>query len=266
MNSVKLLKAYIKWYWKAKNLHGIHSPFLFDFIKDCLNKDEMHEHFGQIESLRETYRRDSKMLVYQDPGAGNRRRPNPGLSVKQTQVKAIAKTSLQKPKYCRLFFRLIRYFNITSVLELGTSLGITTSYMSLANKDATIDTIEGVEQISALALSTFERLECTNVYLHRGLFDQRLPELLRPEKQYELVFVDGNHKGEALLNYFGLLIKHIPNHGVLVLDDIRWSTSMFEAWEQIKKDHRVRVTLDFFNMGMLFFDPALSKENFYIKF
>ncbi len=266
MNSAKLLKSYIKWYWKAKNLHGIHSPFLYDFIKDCLNTNDEHELFGQIESIREIYRRDTTRLIYQDPGAGNRRGTKPGQVHKQTQVKAIAKTSLQKPKYSRLLFRLIKHFTIKSALELGTSLGITTSYMSLANKDATIDTIEGVEVIAALALSTFEKLERTNIHLHKGTFDQILPHLLKQGKQYELVYIDGNHKGEALLKYFDLLIKHIPKHGVLVLDDIRWSTSMYEAWKKIEKDPRVQVTIDFFNMGMVFFNPALSKENFYIKF
>jgi predicted O-methyltransferase YrrM len=102
--------------------------------------------------------------------------------------------------------------------------------------------------------------------LHIGTFDEILPTLINHKKQYEMVFIDGDHKGSSLLKYFDQIVKQIPDHGVIIVDDIRWSSSMYEAWNEIKNRPDVKVTLDLFYMGLVFLKPGLSKENFMIKF
>jgi predicted O-methyltransferase YrrM len=264
MSRFWLLQQYIKWYFTAKNLHGTHSPFMYSFLDSCLNKAHDKKLFRDIEDRRKELKKNTTILHYTDPGAGNRNKNEP--SITQRKVSTIARNSLQPQRYGLLFNSMISYFEIENVLELGTSLGITSAYMSRANQSVSIDTIEGAKEVAALARETFLKLNCNNISLHIGTFDEILPTLLNGKRQFQMVFIDGDHKGLSLLKYFNQIVKHIPEHGVIVVDDIRWSRSMFDAWNQIKKHPDVQITVDLFNMGLVFLKQGLSKENFMIKF
>jgi len=266
MNNLQLIKAFIKWYIKARNLHGIHSPFLYEFAKDCLYHDYDRSLFRDIEKERKILKCDNTPISYIDPGAGNRGINLNGQKTKTRTVKNIAHNSLQKAKYSRLFYALIKHLDCQNILELGTSLGITTSYMSLANRKAEIETIEGVKEIAEIAARTFNNLNCTNIKLHIGNFDELLPTILSHNKLYDLVFIDGNHQGDFLLKYFSLIIKHMATHGVIIVDDIRWSESMYNSWQIIKERPDVTLTVDLFFMGLAFKNPALSKENYMVRY
>jgi predicted O-methyltransferase YrrM len=266
MNNLQLIREYFRWYLKAKNLHGIHSPFLYNFAKDCLYRDFDKGLFGPIEDERKRLKSDNTLISYMDPGAGNRGAKSLNPKIKTLSVKNIAHNSLQNAKYGRLFYALINYFGYRRILEMGTSLGITTSYMSMASKDAEIETIEGVKEIAEIASRTFQNLNCPNITLHIGNFDDVLPDILSHNKQYDLVFIDGNHRGSCLLKYFDLIIKHIPPHGVIIVDDIRWSESMNKAWQNIILRPEITMSVDLFFMGLAFINPAFSKDDFQVRF
>jgi predicted O-methyltransferase YrrM len=255
----RLIHEYFKWYKKARNRHGIHSPFIYHFVENCLNKDDKAPFFHEIENLRQELFSSDTILDYNDPGAGSR-----AIKSHAKTVKKLAHTSLQKPKYCRFLHRLATYLNVTHALELGTSFGITTSYLSCASDHIRIDTIEGVQVIADIAETNFKKLQIQNIHLHRGTFSQILPALLN--KKYDLVFIDGDHRGDKLLSYFEDIVKHISEKGVIVIDDIRWSDSMLLAWQKIIARPDVAVSVDLFSMGLIFFRPGMSKENFYLKF
>jgi predicted O-methyltransferase YrrM len=260
-NNIRLVKHYFSWYLKAKNLHGIHSPFIYRFNDLCINNDERLPEFIPIEELREELLKDNTPLTYTDPGAGNR------IASKQVKtISTVTRNSLQKSRHCRLLYRIARYFNSQNILELGTSLGITTAYLSKACPLATIHTIEGALPIALMAEENFNRLKCSNIITHQGLFNEILPKILIDNQSFDLVFIDGDHKGESLLKYFNDIIKHIPPHGVIIIDDIRWSDSMWHAWQFLSQHPDIRVTVDLLTMGVVFVNPSLSKEHFIIKF
>ncbi len=200
-----------------------------------------------------------------DPGAGSRGdNPLHKALPKTRSIARIANRSLQPARYAGMLYRIAVYFNYKKILEMGTNLGITAAYLSKAH--AQVHTIEGAHAIAEVAEEVFNNLNCKNIQLHKGNFDCLLPHLLNRHEQFDMVFLDGDHNGEKVLKYFNLLIKHISKEGVLVLDDIRWSSSMQQAWRAIKNHPDVNVTVDLFFMGLVFFNPALSKEHFNIRF
>ncbi len=268
MNSLQLLKDYLVWYISSNNRHGVHSPFMYNFIDKCLYATHPAENFAAIEAQRARLINNRETLTYKDLGAGTRNRKtinNGGLTKKS--IRQIARSSLQPPKYSRLMYRIARHFQCKNILEMGTSFGITTAYLSQAVKNTgTISTLEGADAIADIAQDVFNNLNCGNVTLHRGDFSDTLPVAANNYAPWDLVFLDGNHNGSAVLNYFSFLVKHISTEGVLIVDDIRWSSSMWEAWNTIKSQPQVRVTADLFFMGLVFFNPVLSKEHFKIRF
>jgi predicted O-methyltransferase YrrM len=268
MDNLLLIKEYLKWRFQAKNLHGVHSPFLFQFMNKCLYQETSTDEFQEIEKLRSGLLKKREILEFIDPGAGSFKEQSKNQippPYTKKKIRDIARFSLQRKKFCRLFYRMIQYFQFNSVLELGTSLGITTCYLAKADPDAEILTIEGAAPVAKTALSVFEKLNVKNVRLMEGRFDDILPGI-PAEKMFDMIIIDGNHRGDATLRYFSWCVKHIHLEGVVVVDDIRWSGDMYDAWSEINAHPHVTVTVDLFSLGLVFFNKRLSKENFKISF
>jgi predicted O-methyltransferase YrrM len=264
MEIIRLISHYFEWYQKAKNRHGVHSPFMYHFNENCINKSFPAGFFKDIEKERELLLRNKVTLTFSDPGAGSKQGRKADNPLTTRRICDIARHSLKKPGHCRFLYSLAIYLGAKNILELGTSLGITTAYM--ARSGATVDTIEGAAEIADIAEGHFRKLQCPDVNLYRGVFDEVLPRLLNKSGKYDLIFIDGDHRGESLLKYFRQTVKHISPGGVIVIDDIRWSESMYDAWKTIIESEEVIVSADMFSMGLLFFRQGMSREKFTLRF
>lgn len=261
MDKLKFLLSYLKYLIKSQTRHDVHSPFVFDLVEKVINnKNELTGH-NEIEKFRKELWRDETVLTITDLGAGSVRVPT-----KKRKVMEIAKTSLKSKKYASLLARLIRYFAPKTVIELGTSLGITTLYFSNASPGSAIYTIEGSPEIVRIARSNFNKVPSKNIESIQGNFDDELPALLQNINHADFVFFDGNHRKEATLKYFKMCLKYKTNESVFVFDDINWSEEMQEAWEEIKAHPEVSVTVDLFFQGIVFFRKELQKQDFIIRF
>ncbi|MBM3412913.1 MAG: class I SAM-dependent methyltransferase [Bacteroidetes bacterium] len=242
--------------------HGIHSPFVFDFLKNVLQDKTLYKEYDYWTAWRNTMLANKTKLSLTDIGAGSR-----SGSYTDRSVSSIAKTAAKSPATAKLFFRIVRYYKPETILELGTSLGLSSAFFSLARPTASIHTIEGVGAIAEVAKRNFINWNCTNVQLKFGNLDQVLVELLKQVKSPDLVFMDGNHQEEATKRYFLELLPFISNNTIIIVDDIRWSRGMENAWSFIQSQEQVRMTLDFFHFGIVLFRPSfLAKSHFRIRF
>jgi predicted O-methyltransferase YrrM len=181
-------------------------------------------------------------------------------------ISKVAKHSCVQPLYGQLLFRISRYFRPTVMLELGTSLGISTAYMAMGNPQGKLTTIEGCPETAANAKENFELLGLTNIMQITGSFKDVLPDLLQKLEKVDLCFIDGNHRKKPSLHYFYQCLQHFGDDSVLIMDDIHWSVEMEEAWLEIKSNPSVSITIDLFRVGLVFFKKGLSKEDFIIRF
>ncbi len=271
VKKLSFLFKYILHWFSAKNAHGIHSPFVFDLYNDVINKKGSYYSFDKIEQLRKKLLASTKEIEVTDLGAGR--------SGKKT-IYEIAGRSAKSKKYCELLFRIAYHFSTRggsasdekpkTILELGTSLGISTSYLASANPTAKIITIEGCPNTANEAKKNFEILGLKNIESIVGNFDETLSNILAkhcklPTANCQLFFFDGNHRKEPTLNYFNQCLAHSNNDSVFIFDDIHWSDEMEEAWEEIKKNSKVTVTVDLFFLGLVFFRKEQVKEDFIIR-
>jgi len=263
-SSFQLAKKYIRYYTNAKNGkgHGIHSPFVFDFVIHVLNDTNNYSCYNKIEPLRQQLLRDNSVIEVEDFGAGSAVIP----AVKR-KIKAIAKSSLKNKKFAKLLFRIANYYKPETIVELGTSFGITASYMACANKKSKVYTFEGSKAIAAIALQNFKKAGLQNINLITGNFDETFSDALATIKKAGLAFVDGNHRKKATLDYFSQLQKKSVPGSIFIFDDIHWSLEMEEAWAQIQHDPSVTLTVDLFFVGIVFFNPDFKvKQHFTIRF
>ena len=255
MKQLRLLYKYIIHFFSARNTkgHGVHSPFLFNFTTFILNNRGLYYIFPKIEWVRTTLLHDKRTINILDYGTGyDRERP----------VSDIAKSSLKSAKYGQLLFRMINYLKIKNVLELGTSLGVTTSYLASSSSDIRCVSLEGCPQIAQIAQDNFKKLKLRNIELVIGNIDNTLSEVLDGIEELGLIFFDANHRSQSVLNYFNLCIPKINDNTVMVIDDIYWSADMEYAWEVIKKSSKVTSTIDLFQVGIVFFNPNLHKKHY----
>jgi predicted O-methyltransferase YrrM len=267
VKSISFLIKYIKYLLSAKTPHGIHSPFVFELVNEVINKKGSYYAYEKIEQIRRKLLISLKQIEVTDLGTGR--------SGKRT-ISEIAELSLKSEKYGQLLFRLAYHFKPNTILELGTSLGISTSYLASANPNAKVITIEGCPNIANEAKKNFESLELNNIESVVGNFDDALLAVLaRNQKPVRkdsfgearsMVFFDGNHRKEPTLKYFFQCLEHAGNDSVFVFDDIHWSNEMEEAWAEIKSHPQVTVTVDLFFLGIVFFRKEQAKEDFIIRF
>ena len=249
---------YLKFLCTATNHHGIHSPFIYDLATKCLYAKTDNTITTQLKAYRNALLSKNETLDITDYGAGSKR-----LKTSSRSVKQIAITSGTTLRRARLLYRIVNYLKPKHLLELGTSLGIATQAMALGHKEALVTSIEGCPNTAELAKQQLERFQIQNIEVITGPFEDQLPRL--KQQSWDLIFLDGNHQKEATLQYFEQLLPTMQNDSVFILDDIHWSKPMTEAWDFIKQHPRVRVTIDTFFWGLVFFRSEQHKENFKIR-
>jgi predicted O-methyltransferase YrrM len=260
----QLAKKYLHYYRTASNGkgHGIHSPFVFDFVKNVLNDKKTYPAYKPIESLRKKMLVNATVIEVEDFGAGST-----VIKTKKRIVSAIAASSLKPKKYAQLLYRMVKYYKPETILELGTSFGITTAYLASANETSTIFTCEGSSAIASIAKQNFETLQLKNVQLTEGDFSGTLSPLLSDLNTVNFAFADGNHRKEPTLDYFQQLLNHSTATTILVFDDIHWSAEMEKAWDTIKQHPSVTLTIDLFFIGIVFINPDFKiPQHFSIRF
>jgi hypothetical protein len=166
---------YIKYYFNASNGkgHGVHSPFVYSFIRSVLNNKELQ----------------------QEANYSN--------------------------KYRALIIRMVAYYMPANVMELDAKS---------KDKANIIEEIENTDSIG-------------------------------------LLYVKQIKNAEDLISYFNAALKKLNTQSILIFDGIHDSKEMEASWETIKMHKEVKLTIDLFKQGIVFFrQEQLEKENFIIRF
>ncbi len=259
-----LARKYLHYWITASNGkgHGVHSPFVFEFIKFVLNDRTTYACYGPIEKLRQQLRKNKSYIDVADFGAGSA-----VIKSNRRRIDHIAASSLKPVKFARLLFRIVQFYKPGTIVELGTSFGITTAYLASGNTAARVCTLEGADAIAAIAKEQFRTLSLQHIELLEGDFAKTLPVVLNRPGTISLAFVDGNHRKWPTLDYFEQLLLKCNEQTVLIFDDIHWSKEMEEAWEAIRADNRVTLTIDLFFIGLVWVNPTFKvKQHFSIRF
>jgi predicted O-methyltransferase YrrM len=255
--------AFLKYLNKSGTRHSVHSPFVYSLIEDVIRNRKNDPAFDAIHALRVEILRKTQLIEITDFGAGSGFK---NYEHRFEKVSQIARKSSVTEKYGRLLFYLVQYFKPQTIIELGTSLGISTLYLAMADPSVKVCTVEGCTTKSEQASANFEALKVTNIEQHIGRFDIVLPDVIRQVGKLDFAFIDGHHTYDATLGNFETLLNISHDNTVFVFDDIHWSAGMEKAWLEIASHERVTVSIDLFHMGIVFLKKGLSRQKFVIRF
>jgi len=249
MTNLHLILNFFRHFLSAKrNGHGVHSPFAFALCEEVFyNRHEFYD-FESLKLTRNLLLKNSTKITVTDFGAGSK-----FLNSNSRSIKDIAGGGISSTLQSEIFYKLINYLKFETVIELGTSIGLNTLYLSKSNPSGKVISIEGSKSLTDFSRELARKHKISNIQFVNGKFDDVLPGILSTVKNPFLLYVDGNHSYNATVNYFNMALQKKENDAVIILDDIYWSSGMTKAWEEIKKNDAVTLSIDAFYFGLVFF-------------
>ncbi|MEA4936058.1 MAG: class I SAM-dependent methyltransferase [Paludibacter sp.] len=258
MKKISYILRYFRHAITARNTggYGVHSPLIFNFIQYVLKEKHPYYIFREIEKIRRKNLNDHRKINVTDFGSRKS---------ESREISCIAALAVKPPEQAQLLFRIICYFRCKKIMELGTSLGITTMYMAAASSHESCITLEGCSETATVARENFRKLGMNDILLIECNISEQLENIFKQYGCQDFIFIDANHRYEALIEYFDLCANYSCDNTVIVVDDIYWSDGMQKAWNEIKNHPRVTTTIDIFHMGIVFVNPVLSRKDYKIR-
>ncbi len=263
VHKIRQILKYFQYLFTAKTKYGIHSPFVYSLVTEVFEDDKVSAECQKIRALRKQLCQSRRLLEVTDFGSGKGSRP---YTLHLKTVGQIAARSTVDPASGELLHRLVARFKPANILELGTSLGISTMYLATAAPRAKIFTIEGCSTTSEVARENFAGLNIQNIEMLTGRFEDVLPSLMQQTETVDFAYIDGHHEYEPTKKYVEMILRKVSSNSVVVIDDIHWSAGMERAWKEICEIPQVKVSVDVFRFGLLFFREGLTKQHFVIKY
>lgn len=279
------VSSWLKHQLTARNTggHGVHSPYLFEWVRMVMSDKNTYYVWDEIEEIRQEMLKDTRELEFVDYGSGKLK----GENGDRRRVCDIAKGSLARRKEAQLLARLVGWLGrplLTSpsrggigdeasedrkgltIVELGTSLGVTTAYLAAMDSRNKVVTYEGCPAVAEVARANWEKLGLSNIACVVGeITVDSLQLAVDSLSGIDVAFIDANHTCEATLTYFNALASRVHEKSVVVVDDIHYNEDMEKAWKAICADERVTTTMDLYRMGLVFFDKHYWRKHYKMR-
>jgi predicted O-methyltransferase YrrM len=247
---------------QSRRWDSFHSPHLFKLFSYCCDDKNVFPEIEKIEVLRNKLMHSKDTIKRSDYGAGNINSDNHPTK----QISSIARQSLSLPYQCRFLYRLMKWRKPEICIEFGTSLGITSLYLSYGIDTGKIISIEGDPVISSIAQNIFDEMQIKNIKAINSTFEDFVEKNLKELENVDFIFIDGNHRSGPLLSYYHALKPHIRSHTIIMVDDIYWSSDMNSGWTSLIEMPEVTQSVDCFQFGLLFFSSDfIAKQNYLIR-
>lgn len=260
--TIKTGLKYINYRLTAFTDHDLHSPFLFRFYSELINNKFPFDDFEKLNKIRKQLELNQQTIDVTDFGAGSKK-----IKDNKRTIAQITKHGIAPQKQAEFLYRLVNDINPKTIVELGTSVGLTTMYLAKASPKAKVYTFEGCPNLVQFSSQLFKNEKLQNITSIQGNFNDTFPDFVNKQDAIDLLYIDGNHAYEPTIKYFELALTKKHHQSVFIFDDINWSEDMQKAWAEISQHKDVTLSLDFFFFGMVFFRTEnKQKEHFVLKF
>lgn len=254
---IERIGLFVKWIFASKTVHSAHSPFLYNFIKDVISNKKKPTHLDDVLNYRKEVLSDKSLIEVEDLGSGGQKQ-----KIYKTNISKHAQNSLKSKAELRFFYNIINYLGVEKIIEFGSSFGVSTMAMSRADSVAKIYTIEGSENIYLYAQNAFKKMNAENIVAINANIDDVVKQKDYFSEKVDMVVIDANHTYDAVVKYTEFVKGLMSENSILILDDIHWSKDMNKAWRKIIEDECFTLSIEMWQMGILFTSTSFSKQNF----
>ncbi len=183
------------------------------------------------------------------------------VAISPNKIRSIVRHGISDQQRSSLLCRMIDYLQCKKVLELGTSVGINTAYLSMPDSVEQVVSVDANSDLIAIAKSVVAEGKSSKIQLINSDVDEYLD---MQAGSFDLVYLDADHTYEATMRYVQKLVSRASQNGIIVLDDIHWSVGMERAWEDLRLQHKL--TIERFNLGIIFMDGYEAEGHLVLDF
>ena len=222
-----MIGSYLKYLWQRKSEYSIHSPFVYDFMRKVLNDSGSNRDYDTIYRIGRLL--DKRKYI-----------------------------NYNLRKQSRLLYRMIRYFEPDSAVSFGSLTALNTAALALGHLQTKVYLEESED-----FLETLNSMGIVNVRLIQ-------PEEFDSEHFRKLntgfVFFGRDSFEDDTWDYLADCMNYKTVDSVFVFEGIHHNRDMEDAWEEIKANEDVSVTIDLYCIGMVFFREGIEKQDFILKY
>ncbi|HOY39604.1 MAG TPA: class I SAM-dependent methyltransferase [Bacteroidales bacterium] len=188
--------------------------------------------FSEIENQRKILLETHTEIEVIDKGAGSR-----VFKGNKRSIQRIARYCLTEQEDAQILFRLGAWAGSNHILELGTSLGVTTAYLATTPCNLELISIDACSNTIKEAKKLLSELSVENVTLLNSDFSLAIENLIKENRKFDFIYFDGDHNGLRMRNYYeGVRLNLVGKRYVMVFDDISWSRDMNTFWKYIARN------------------------------
>ena len=144
-------------------------------------------------------------------------------------------------------------------------MGISTLYLTDYEAGLHCIALENNPEFAAIATTVLK--EARNpIDLRVGCYTQLLPKALSDLDSVDFVYFNTRSEEQNNEQLFSMCMEAVSDQTIFVFDGIKSSGQMRKFWKTVRQDPRVRVTVDLYSMGLVFFDKRLYKRDYIVYF
>ncbi len=246
---LKIIRRFLQFWRKAKSIDSVDSPLLYELCTMIKAAKENKAEISLIEKRRKRLLKNKAKINRRSLGAKSAIYTTDEISISHIAQSAVS------PQYkCELLSSLLKWSGSVSVLELGTSLAISTGYIATVDSVKHIDSVEGSSSISAM--NSKDR-HSEKIKFYNQSFQSFIEAGIENGKRYDCIILDGHHEYSPTLSYVNQCKQVLNPSGVIIVDDIYWSDEMTKAWHELKSSQAYNLSIDLFLYGVLSQRPSV---------
>ena len=248
---LSIIRRFLSFWKSAKSIDSVDSPLLYNLSFIIKNSDGKSNDIMRIEQRRQSLLKKRTIINRESLGA-----PSTIYNRNEVGISQIAQSAVSPRYKCELLKNIVEWSESAKVLELGTSLAISTAYISTAANVKHIDTVEGSKSISVV---NEQDSHDDKIRFHTASFEIFIDTQLNLGTKYDCIVLDGHHEYLPTVTYVSQCRHMLNPTGLIILDDIYWSQGMTKAWEELKSNQDFNLCIDLFFYGILSMKPAVRE-------
>ena len=243
---------------KHRKGFGVHSPFVFYLVTKVIEERLPYYKYELVEKVRAALLRTKKQLQVKN-AEGN---------LQLRHISDEVKDNSLIPSYGQVLFRWVKHSKAKYLLELKASFGLSSMYMAASDSKSKLWTIEEGDTAKFAELS-YKHADFHNIHLEEGVAQDALERVLRKMERVDFLFFNPDMRFvdfAALESMYEKCVAKMHDGSVAVVDGIHRHQEAKSLWEKLKEDDRVRVTIDLYVFGIVYYNKELQKENYVLRF
>lgn len=245
-------KNYIKYLFCSRHWrgYGVHSPFAFELVTRVIEEKLPYYKYSLVERVRKSQKMSKRTFV---------------MDGRECKLQDLASENVDSA-YAQLLFRLVNKYKARNVVETDMRTGIASMYLAAPDSKVKVTTFGRDDALNELALHYMKETGFRNVNIVRGTAEKKLQEVVDELDALDLLFVNDCVNGSDLDDRIGVCMSKTASQTIFVVEGIYANESMTASWKRLQANPRVRVTVDMFRYGLVFFKEDLQKEDYYVRF